>query len=102
MSFCGFWRDLQASLNVGAVVRNWTSNKGYLGDEFKIISVAEDWVEVYSPNAKNTLRVKKGDFEVVYQNWNAYCSGRLQRQELRDLTRFSKYAMSIIKHLENR
>jgi hypothetical protein len=102
MNFYDFWIDMQARLDAGMTVKNWTSRKGYLGDEFKIFSVSEDFVEVDSPNAQSVLRVRKSDFEVMYENWDAYCAGRLQRQELRNLTRFSKYTMSIIKYLESR
>lgn len=100
MSFNDFWNDIQSRLDVGVAVRNWTLRKGYLGDEFRIISVADDYVEVDSPNAKSTLRVRKSDFEVMHENWDGYCAGRIQRHELRNLTRFSKYTMSIIKYLE--
>lgn len=101
MNFPGFWSDLQARLEVGVTIKNWTSAKGYLGDQFKIMAVTVNGVEIDSPKAKNLQYIQKGDFEVMYSNWDAYCSGKLQRQELRDLTRFSKYTMSIIKHLED-
>ena len=100
MSFQRFWIDLQASLKPGDTIENWTAAKGYLGDEFEITAVSANGVEVDAPKAQNLQYVPKRDFEVTFDNWDAYCSGKLQRQELRDMTRFSKYTISIAKHLE--
>lgn len=101
MSFPVFWSELQARLKVEAPIKNWTLAKGFLGDIFRIAAVTADGVKVDSPRAKNLQHIQKGDFEVMYNNWDAYCSGKLRRQELRDLTRFSKYTISIIKYLED-
>ena len=100
MNFLKFWGGLQANLKPGATIKNWTAAKGYLGDEFKILAVSANGVEVDSPKAENLQYVSKSDFEVTYNKWDAYCSGKLQRQELKDTTRFSKYTISIIKHIE--
>ena len=99
MSFQRFWSELQTKLKPRVTVKNWTAAKGYLGDQFTIVVVSTNCVEIDSPNAENRQYVPKGDFEVMYNNWDAYCSKKLQRQELIVMTRFSKYTMSIIKHL---
>jgi len=101
MNFLEFWHKLQAGLRTGVRVKNWTAKRGYLGDEFGISAVSDAAVDIDSPNAENVQRVPKKDFEILFSNWEAYCSGKLQRQELREMTRFSKYTMSIIKHIQD-
>lgn len=101
MNFSEFWHKLQARLKPGVLVKNWTAKSGYLGDEFRISAVSDAAVEIDSPNAENVQRVPRKDFEILFSNWEAYCSERLQRQELREMTRFSKYTMSIIKHIQD-
>lgn len=99
MTFPEFWSKLQSNLISGSLIRNWTMKKAYLGDQFKIISVAATHVEVDSPEAETIQRVSRKDFEIMFDNWNSYCSGELQRKKLVSLTRVSKYTMSILKHL---
>lgn len=101
MNFSDFWNKLQAGLKPGVRVKNWTAKKGYLGDEFRISAVSAAAVDIDAPKAENIQCVPKKDFEILYSNWEAYCSERLQRQELREMTRFSKYTMSIIKHVQD-
>lgn len=99
MSFAKIWSELQINLKPGTIIRNWTSAKGYLGDEFKVITVASTHIEVDSPNAETFQRVSKNDFEFMFNNWNQYCAGNLKRQDLVKKTRVSKYTMSMLKHL---
>jgi len=99
MSFIKTWAELQSILKPSVLIRNWTAAKGYLGDDFKIASISSTHVDVDSPKAANIQRVSKRDFEVMFNNWDLYCSGRVKRQELVSKTRVSKYTMSILKHL---
>lgn len=101
MSFEIFWKTLQEQLTVNTVIKNWTVVKGYLGDDFKIIAISSNTVKIDSPNAKTVQNVSKEDFKVMFDNWEDYCSKRLRRKELTELTRVSKYSMSIIKHFES-
>lgn len=100
MRFGEFWQKLLSQLYPGLTIRNWTVAKGYLGDEFIVASISNNAIKVESPNATNIQNISRGEFEIMFNNWEKYCSGQLQRQHLRDLTRFSKYTMSIIKHNE--
>ena len=100
MDFDSFWQALPLKLKSGTKIKNWTTAKGYLGDEFAILSVSDKALEINTANAKNVQRVSRQDFEVTFENWDAYCSGKLPRQELAQMTRNSKYTISIIKHLE--
>jgi hypothetical protein len=88
MDFEKLWQRLQHELTSGTVVSNWTAAKGYLGDSFTIVAVRDDRVAVDSPGAKNVQMVPRRDFD------------RIPRYALRDLTRFSKYIISILHHLE--
>jgi len=99
MNFPQFWNNLQERLKAEDEIENWTVYSGYLGDRFKVISVSGTEVIVKPPNAKNCQRVSKEDFKITFDNWEAYYSGELRRPALRDMTRFSKYTISIIKHL---
>lgn len=99
MSFTKSWCDLQSNLRSGTLIRNWTAAKGYLGDEFKVVLVSSTHVDVDAPGAETIQRVSKKDFEVMFNNWAPYCSGKLKRKDLVGMTRVSKYTMSIFKHL---
>lgn len=100
MDFDSFWQTLPLKLKPDAKIKNWTAAKGYLGNEFTVLSVSDTMVEVDPPKANDRQRVSRQDFEVTFDNWDTYCSGQLPRQELVQLTRNSKYTISIIKHLE--
>lgn len=100
MSFIKIWSELQSNLKPGVLIKNWTAASGYRGDEFKIVTVASTHVEVDSPGAETIQRVSKKDFEVMFNSWDQYCSGKVKRKELVIVTRFSKYTMSIFKHLK--
>ena len=95
------WTTLQARLIKGQAIQNWTVPKGYLGDNFWIEEVTERRVIAYSPNAKNLISVPRADFERFCDVWPAYRNGRIQRQETTDITRFSKYIISIFHWLES-
>jgi len=101
MNFVEFWDKLQKQLSGGQTIKNWTKVKGYLGDEFKVLTVEPSAVVIDTPNAANLQYVPKSDFEIMFNHWGKYCSGALPRYQLRIKTRFSKYTMSIIKHLES-
>lgn len=80
MTFHEFWGNLQSTIYPGQTIRNWTAAKGYLGDEFIVASLSPDGIKVETPNAKNIQHITKGEFEIMFNNWEKYCSGVLQRQ----------------------
>jgi hypothetical protein len=57
--------------------------------------------EVDAPDAANEHVVSKRDFEVVLKFWKAYKDNQVQRQEIREMTRYSKYVISILHWLES-
>jgi hypothetical protein len=99
MVFSEVWLRVRTGLAPGMRIRNWTAARKFLGDEFSIVRVESGHVEISSPNAETIQRVGKNDFEVMFSNWEDYCSGRLSRQALVQQTRVSKYTISILKHL---
>jgi hypothetical protein len=101
MGFSQAWDALHGKLTVGLVIKNWTRDKGFIGDDFDVIEVAQDRIEVGSPNATNIQRVPRADFQLIYADWTNYRDGVTSRSELRDRTRFSKYIISIWHWLES-
>lgn len=99
MNFPETWLRIRSALVPGSKIRNWTAAKGYLGDEFLIVRIEPNHLDVNSPNAETIQRVAKRDFEYMFVNWQDYCAGRLNRQALVAHTRVSKYTMSILKHI---
>jgi hypothetical protein len=102
MAFTDTWTALQDTLSTGVTIENWTKDKEFLGNAFTIVRVAEDFIEVNTPNAFHLQRVPRSDFELVYRIWNSYLGRRIRRHEIRDRTRFSKYIISILHWLEQR
>ena len=100
MDFTKTWQRIQAELRQGTTISNWTVKKGYLGDIFTVVDISLTYVKVETPKAKNHQPIPKEDFEAVYNVWNDYCRGSVQRQEIRDMTRYSKYIISILHHFE--
>lgn len=93
------WARILADLAAGDTVRNWTQHGGYLGDEFTVRNVEARAVVVDTPGATNLQRVPREDFAAVWAHWDAYCAGDFPRHRLRNMTRFSKYVISILRHI---
>lgn len=100
MRFEKFWLRLQHELSEDTAIHNWTAHSGYLGDSFTVIAVQQNNVAVDTPGARNIQVIPRADFEIVYPLWRDYLSGKVPRYVIRDHTRFSKYIISIIHHLE--
>lgn len=96
------WASLIANLKPGTTIKNWTILKGDLGDQMTIVSIRQNYVEVDTPRATNNQVVPKSDFERVWEVWPDYKAQKLRRYEIRDMTRFSKYIISIFHWLEER
>ena len=100
-SFDTIWTQLQNNLEVNMPIKNWTAFNGYLGDEMTVVGVREFYIEVKSPNARNVQFVPKDDFKKVWEVWADYKSQKVRRYEIRNITRFSKYIISILHWYEN-
>lgn len=102
MPFPDTWRSLQAELAPGQMVDNWSANRGDLGDSFTVVSVTPRGVKVDTPGAQMIQSISVAQFEKVYDLWPSYRVGSTPRHEVRDVTRFSKYIISIFRWLEGR
>ena len=100
MSFTAQWKGIKDNLEPELGIKNWTAKKGYLGDSFTISAVDLNSITAHSPGAKKPQVIPRGDFEAVALLWQGYCSGEVQRQDIRDVTRFSKYIISILHFIQ--
>lgn len=98
--FEALWYQIQQDVGGGDTIRNWTRDSGYIGDEFVIRTVEAGIIEVDPPGAANLQRIPREDFAKVYRHWEGYNTGHIPRQQVRDITRFSKYIISIFHHIE--
>jgi hypothetical protein len=94
-SFETVWNSLQVHLKPGTEIKNWTALHGYMGDKMTVVDVNRKLVSVDAPKAKNTQVIPKAEFEKIWQVWPLYKSQRMQRQEIVEMTMFSKYIISI-------
>jgi hypothetical protein len=101
VTFDDVWSQLRANLKAGATIRNWTAFRGYLGDTMTVAGVREDRIEVDPPNAINIQAIPKDEFKKVWEVWSDYKRQKVRRYELRDMTRYSKYVISILHWSEN-
>jgi hypothetical protein len=95
-TFDSVWSQLQSSLKPGTVIKNWTVLRGYLGDTMKIAGVRSGYIEVDAPLASTTQHISKKEFEKVWEIWPEYKGGKFPRNQMRDITWFSKYIISIL------
>lgn len=97
------WQVVSENLQAGTVIRNWTVDNGYFGDDIIIQDIGENFVEVAAPDSETgnvtTVRVPQRDFEYVYANWDAYLAGNISRQDLRDNCRNTRYVIDVLRHL---
>jgi hypothetical protein len=100
-TFDTVWSYLHTNLKVGTDIKNWTAFHGYLGDNMKVIAIRDNYIEIDAPKAKSVQIVPKDDFEKVWRVWSDYKTQKVRRYELRDVTRFSKYIISILHWYEN-
>jgi len=94
--FENIWNFLQINMKSGTVLKNWTSYSGYLGDSMTITKIGRNYIEFEAPKAKHIQHVPKEDFEKVWRVWTDYKTQKVKRYELRDMTRFSKYIISLL------
>lgn len=100
-AFDEVWNDIQTKLHIGTVVKNWTAFGGYLGDTMKVDNVNSNMIVIDAPRATTLQQVSRDDFKKVWQVWADYKTQKVKRFELRDLTRFSKYIISVFHWYED-
>lgn len=90
------WPDLVSHLKPGSIIDNWTAFRGDLGDKMTVVGIRDGYIEIEAPKAKSIQRVTKDDFEKVWEIWSDYKSQKIPRHEIRDMTLYSKYIISIL------
>jgi len=99
--FEDFWAHLLTHLTVGTEVNNWTALKGFVGDKMTVVKIGDASISVDTPRTKGYQRVPKQDFEKVFAVWSDYKINKIPRNELTDLTRYSKYIISLLRWYED-
>jgi len=94
VDFDAFWATIQSELSRATLIRNWTKDSGFVGEDFYAVAGAVS--VTCSLPAGSEQHVPKGDFEKVFLLWEAYLKGHIRRPKIRDRTRFSKYIISIM------
>jgi hypothetical protein len=98
--FDAVWSELVARLRPGLVIPNWTQDKGHFGEDFRVVMAEPGGVVVAPPGAKHPQTIGKAEFERVFGLWPGYLTGAIRRMDLRDVTRYSKYVISLFRWLE--
>jgi hypothetical protein len=95
-TFDSVWTRIQSSLKPGTSIKNWTLLKGFLGDTMKIVGVHSLYIAVDAPHASTTQVISKENFRRVWEIWPEYKGGIFPRNQMRAITWFSKYIISIL------
>jgi len=99
-SFDTIWGTI-SQIEIATSIPNWTQRNGYKGDNFEVDNVSENSITFNVPNAKYKQVVPKRDFVALWKIWSGYKAGTIKRHELRSLSRYTKYIISVFKHLED-
>lgn len=99
IEFSGFWKLLREKLKELTLIKNWTADKGYYGEDFEANSVpVNEVVRCYLPNKREPIKLERNEFKFVFDKWNDYINGIIKRAEFSKI-RTSKYVISIIHHI---
>ena len=90
------WSFLERKLKPGTVVQNWTVFGNFKPNDMTIVKVSRNSIVVDAPDAQNLQNIPKEDFSRVWKVWTGYKNQNIRRYEIRDMTRFSKYIISIL------
>lgn len=100
--FHKFWEHIIKELSTKQKIHNWTVFSGYIGEDFTAVYKREkEYVEIDAPSARSPIKIRKHSFQNVYQYWSQYLNGKVRRGKLRDITRHSKYIISIMHQFEH-
>ncbi|MGY5141834.1 MAG: hypothetical protein ACW9WZ_02195 [Nitrosopumilus sp.] len=94
-NFASFWNELKKDLSTKTKIKNWTVRNGFFGEDFSAQITTHDQVVCITPTG-SINHAKRSDFELVFDNWEGYLSGRIQRNDLSNNSFVTKYTISII------
>jgi hypothetical protein len=92
--FNNFWNDLLIDLKTTKKIKNWTTKKGYFGEDFTA-QVKNNHSMLITTLKGSEQSIPKRDFELIYDNWDGYVSKNILRKDFLQ-SRFTKYTISII------
>ena len=91
-----FWKSLIMELRTKQRVANWTREKGNFGEDFDALYLGGSYIRCVLPSAKFfQSNVPRDDFEIIYDQWPDYASGRTNKYFLLKNS-FSRYIISIL------
>ncbi len=92
--FESFWNNLLIELRTPKKIKNWTTKKGNFGEDFTAQTTPKNRILCTTIKGSESYAARK-DFESIYNNWEGYVSGRIQRKEFTD-SFVTKYTISTI------
>jgi len=95
MPFDQVWDLLNRELASPTPVVNWTAFSGELERGNFTAQMAGDEV-ICALSSGSEIRIPREDFATVHAMWPQYVSGEVPRHAIRDVTRNSKYVISIL------
>ena len=99
MEISRFWQLIQKHLQPNMKIKNWTAYNNYLDTYTDIKNVSQDKIVVSQQNKKKDISIFKEDFEYVLSIWDAYCSGRVKRSEMKEKSFKLTYLLAIAKYI---
>ena len=93
--FESFWDHLLEKLNTPEKIKNWTTKKGYYGEDFTAQRTISNNIQCITLRGSSNSAGKK-DFELIYNNWEGYLNGNVARHEFARDSFVVKYTISII------
>ena len=90
------WYLIKSCISPGDVIPYWSAAGRTKGKSFRVLEVGPNFVVVEAETTGSPLRIPATDFIKVSEVWDAYVQGRVKRYELRDITRFASYIISIL------
>ena len=112
LDFNEFWNILISILSTQTIIKNWTQDKGFYGEDFEARYISEPGgregghVKIILPSGEEQ-KVRKHSFNKVYPYWQGYTEGPIERSFLShkeknpNYTRHSKYVISILHQFED-
>jgi hypothetical protein len=95
------WADITRTLHRGDIVQNWSTAKGHTGGTFKIDDVDRTSVTVSGGNMRAPRRISRGEFEKLYEIFDAYLAGNYPRSKMLVLSQNITYILSILHLVTN-
>jgi len=98
--FNDVWTSLQIALQPGMEIKNWNAYNGYLGDNLRVNTVAQEFISIDPPRVWDTQIIPRESFAQVWLLWPDYKALQVKRSEIRVLNQYAKYIISIFRWYE--